>query len=154
MAACLNHEDRYNSNFAKFASWRWPLFKASVILPLIFSSVECFFNKYRLLYKHAFLVLVLALGYVVVNYGADRFLSKSQLYPNLTVWNLNKETTPDKKEGHNYWTDLGMFIVIWLTGTTLLSFLWTFLHTKKMVKESEKQNSHVSVESVEMNNLS
>ena len=144
MYECLKHPDRYNSVFSENSGWRWPLFQATLEISAFFLIVELFLNKYKLIYKHVFFVLIASSLYVFVNFSATYFLSKSELYPNLTVWNLNKSTTPATLPGHNYWTDLGVFLVIWLGGTTTFSFLWTLCHHKTTVKESEKQNSDES----------
>lgn len=136
IAACIGDEDRYNGKFAEHASWRWPVFLVSIWAPVIFSLVEFSFNKIRLVYRHSVVVTFFALGYVALNYGGSKFLSKSELYPYLTVWDVEKPSVPYHKptweEGHNYWSDLWMFNTIWICGTVSLSIFFTFMHRLKM----------------------
>jgi hypothetical protein len=66
----------------------------SIWLPVIFSLIEFSFNKIRLVYRHSLVVTIFAMGYVAVNYGGSKFLGNSELYPYLTVWDMDKESVP------------------------------------------------------------
>lgn len=128
---CLNNERRYDSKFRCYASWRWPIFKLSVVLPPIFSIVECMLNKVKLRYRHVVMVATFGCLYVALNWAANIFLSKSELYPHLTVWDMEKESIPDFPEGHNKWTDRWRFFTILILGSIGFSFIFTKVHKLK-----------------------
>ena len=108
------------------------MFKAGIWIPVIFSFIEMGLNKLQLRMRHAVIVFMTSLIYMLINWLGTALYGNRPVYPNVLVWEHSDtpgETFPIP--GRDEWNSFGLFTTIFVVGNPVVFLLLALIHRYK-----------------------
>lgn len=62
------------------------MFQAGIWIPVVYSCIEMGLNKLQLRFRHAAIVFMTSLIYMVINWLGTEMYGGKPVYPNMLVW--------------------------------------------------------------------
>lgn len=111
------------------------MYNAGIIIPVIITVIEMGLNKLQLRFRHAIIVFMTTLIYMLINWLGTIMYDGRPIYPSVVVWH---DTNGTKDAGDNYplpgrdmWNSYGLFFCIFVLGNPLIFLLLALIHRYK-----------------------